>query len=117
MALTFCPNCSNALTISRTPGTTEYPDGVNRFECRTCPYQFILDKPYYERTTMKRKQVEDVLGASTGWESRPEGNFQCEAEGCDSAKANYYELQTRSADEPMTKFLRCVKCHHEWREY
>ena len=31
---------------------------------------------------------------------------QCEAEGCDSAKANYYELQTRSADEPMTKFLR-----------
>ena len=59
-----CPNCSNALTIARTPATLEFPLGQNAFECRTCPYQFVLDKPYYERTVMKQKKIDDVIGAT-----------------------------------------------------
>jgi DNA-directed RNA polymerase III subunit RPC11 len=43
--------------------------GVNKFECRTCPYQYILDKAYYERTEMKRKEVEDVLGGKDEWKN------------------------------------------------
>jgi len=35
---------------------------VNRFECRTCPYQYILDRDFFERTDMKQKEVEDVFG-------------------------------------------------------
>ncbi|KAL1993585.1 hypothetical protein VTN49DRAFT_2254 [Thermomyces lanuginosus] len=62
MTLTFCPNCSNALTISRADPSSQYPLGVNRFECRTCPYQYIVDCAYYEDTMMKRKEVEDVFG-------------------------------------------------------
>jgi DNA-directed RNA polymerase subunit M/transcription elongation factor TFIIS len=60
--LVVCPNCSNCLTIALTAGTDEYPEGVNAFQCRTCPYQFILDKPYYERAYMKKKQRDDVMG-------------------------------------------------------
>jgi len=26
-------------------------------------------------------------------------------------------MQTRSADEPSTRFYRCTKCNHTWREY
>ncbi|ODH53571.1 hypothetical protein GX48_00404 [Paracoccidioides brasiliensis] len=69
MPLTFCPNCSNALTISRAEPTSRYPLGVNRFECRTCPYQYILDRTYYERTEMKRKEVADVLGGKDEWKN------------------------------------------------
>lgn len=60
-----CPNCSNALTISRAESTNQYPMGVNRFECRTCPYEDIIgDKSYYEKTEMKQKEVEDVFGGA-----------------------------------------------------
>lgn len=35
---------------------------------------------------------------------------------CHGFKAKYYEKQTRSADEPMTVFARCVLCGHRWRK-
>lgn len=57
-----CPNCSNVLTISRADASTKYPLGVNRFECRTCPYQYILKGGWTEKTPMKQKEVEDVFG-------------------------------------------------------
>jgi DNA-directed RNA polymerase subunit M/transcription elongation factor TFIIS len=57
-----CPYCCNCLTIARAPGTREHPQGQNAFTCRTCPYQFVLDQPYYERTHMKQKQKDDILG-------------------------------------------------------
>jgi DNA-directed RNA polymerase subunit M len=32
--------------------------------------------------------------------------------------ASYWWLQqTRGADEPTTRFYRCTKCDHTWREY
>ena len=31
---------------------------------------------------------------------------QCPAEGCNGERAYFYQLQIRSADEPMTTFLR-----------
>lgn len=30
-------------------------------------------------------------------------------------KCSYYQMQTRSADEPMTTFVRCVACGNRWR--
>lgn len=59
---TVCPNCSNVLTISRADPAPKYPLGVNRFECRTCPYQYILKGGWSEKTPMKQKEVEDVFG-------------------------------------------------------
>ena len=36
---------------------------------------------------------------------------------CGHTKAHYWEIQTRAADEPATKFLKCQKCKHIWRDY
>lgn len=36
---------------------------------------------------------------------------------CHHKKAEYWEVQTRSIDEPPTRFHKCVKCSHTWREY
>jgi hypothetical protein len=37
--------------------------GINRFECRTCPYeQPIVRQTIFESTEMKQKEVEDVFG-------------------------------------------------------
>jgi len=34
---------------------------------------------------------------------------------CKSKKCTYYELQTRSADEPATIFVSCLNCGKNWR--
>jgi len=39
--------------------------------------------------------------------------FKCPR--CYKRKANYIEVQTRSADEPMTTFLTCLECGKKWK--
>lgn len=34
---------------------------------------------------------------------------------CKSKKCTYYQLQTRSADEPMTIFVTCLDCGTRWK--
>jgi DNA-directed RNA polymerase subunit M/transcription elongation factor TFIIS len=34
---------------------------------------------------------------------------------CKSKKCTYYELQTRSADEPATIFITCLNCSHNFK--
>ena len=36
---------------------------------------------------------------------------------CGNKKAYYWLIQTRSGDESETKFMRCTKCKHTWRDY
>ena len=36
---------------------------------------------------------------------------------CGNEEAYSWQRQTRSGDEPATRFYRCVKCEHTWREY
>ena len=36
--------------------------------------------------------------------------------GCKMRKCTYYELQTRSADEPMTIFIQCLNCGKRWTQ-
>jgi len=34
---------------------------------------------------------------------------------CKSTRCTYYEMQTRSADEPATIFITCLDCGKHWR--
>ena len=34
---------------------------------------------------------------------------------CKKRKCTYYEMQTRSADEPMTTFVTCLNCGNRWK--
>ncbi len=50
-----------------------------------------------------------------GETSHPTIKMQCEK--CENDKAIWWMLQTRSADEPTTRFYRCTKCNYTWRDY
>ena len=34
---------------------------------------------------------------------------------CKKRQCTYYQLQTRSADEPMTTFVTCLICGNRWK--
>lgn len=40
--------------------------------------------------------------------------FKCRK--CGSRSCSYYEVQTRSADEPMTQFITCLDCNNRWKQ-
>lgn len=40
--------------------------------------------------------------------------FRCSK--CGKRECSYYEMQTRSADEPMTQFIRCHNCGKQWKQ-
>lgn len=46
-------------------------------------------------------------------EEPSDGMFKCGK--CKTYKTTYYQMQTRSADEPMTTFVSCFNCKNRWR--
>jgi transcription elongation factor S-II len=50
------------------------------------------------------------------YELKPEAmTDQYKCRRCGSRKCSYYEIQTRSADEPMTQFFTCIDCDNRWK--
>ena len=56
------------------------------------------------------------MGGEEAWKNADSMEEQCTKEGCTNRKAYFFQLQTRSADEPMTTFYRCTECAHQWKE-
>lgn len=64
---------------------------------------------YYEEQR-KEKQIEEKFKESM---NNTTGAFKCGK--CKSWKTSYYQLQTRSADEPLTTFVSCLNCDNRWK--
>jgi transcription elongation factor S-II len=68
------------------------------------------------RVEQSIKIRDDILNGQTERpaEELPDGAFKCGK--CKKSKTTYYELQTRSADEPMTAFITCLNCGKRWKQ-
>ena len=62
----------------------------------------LIDK----KTKRDASKCDKKVGASTAM-------FTCSR--CKSKNCTYYEMQTRSADEPATIFITCLNCDKHWR--
>ncbi len=68
--------------------------------------------PYADlKRTMQIKEESKLLASDP--DKVPDGMFPCKR--CKSKKTTYYQLQTRSADEPMTTYVSCLKCNNKWK--
>ncbi len=109
--LEFCPKCDNMLRKEKTD------EGI-LLVCK-CGYKHkaintrVSKKPMpHQKASLIKKTV--VLDENNIVEM-PTTDIICPE--CSHGKAEYFQQQTRSADEPPTTFYRCVKCDHRWRAY
>lgn len=61
---------------------------------------------------IKAKSIRDKNKFETNLEAATD-TFTCRK--CKSKKCTYYQMQTRSADEPMTIFVTCIDCGNRWK--
>ncbi len=87
-------------------------DGKKQFVCG-CGYRqaaesvIITEKNKQESKEVSIVEKEEVINPIV----------EAECKKCGNRSAEYWEVQTRSSDEPPTRFLKCTKCRHTWREY
>ena len=51
----------------------------------------------------------------TSKEENQEGTDMFRCGKCKKRNCTYYQMQTRSADEPMTSFITCLSCSNRWK--
>ena len=83
--------------------STEQLVNLNYYELCPDVWKQMLDR----QTKKERIQLEGDF-------SRATDKWVCN--GCKMRKCTYYELQTRSADEPMTIFIHCLNCGKRWTQ-
>ncbi|MBW2999941.1 transcription factor S [Candidatus Woesearchaeota archaeon] len=102
----FCPKCGRILMPKKEEG--------KRILACSCGYKDKKPEKIEikEVVSEKKKEIEVV---EKEVETLP--LIEAECPKCGHDKARYWLQQTRAADEPETKFLKCEKCKHTWRDY
>lgn len=71
---------------------------------------------YREEIKHSPKEKTILIGSNNREETLPKiGGVTCPK--CGNDEAYWWVLQTRRADEPPTRFYKCTRCGHVWREY
>eukprot|EP00184_Porphyridium_aerugineum_P008654 CAMPEP_0184693756 /NCGR_PEP_ID=MMETSP0313-20130426/1913_1 /TAXON_ID=2792 /ORGANISM="Porphyridium aerugineum, Strain SAG 1380-2" /LENGTH=250 /DNA_ID=CAMNT_0027151919 /DNA_START=12 /DNA_END=764 /DNA_ORIENTATION=+ len=69
-----------------------------------------------EREKSKRAKInQEMIREAQPFNNMTASTDQFRCGKCRQRKCTYYQLQTRSADEPMTTFVTCVNCGNRWR--
>ncbi len=99
----FCPKCKSILRPMK--------DGNKKFMGCSCGYKDNSGGSFKEE--IKKENKIDVVREDV--ETLPLVDAQCPE--CRHEKAYFWSIQTRASDEPETRFFRCEKCKHTWKEY
>jgi transcription elongation factor S-II len=71
-------------------------------ELKPSRWQYLIDEK------MKRDKAKYEMNVDAATDT-----FTCRK--CKNNKCSYYQMQTRSADEPMTTFVSCLTCGNRWK--
>ena len=75
------------------------------------PEELASDAKKEENQRIREKKLFDSAPSSV--KRATTDQFQCGK--CRQRKCTYYQMQTRSADEPMTTFVQCTNCNNAWK--
>jgi len=73
------------------------------------------DEKNAERAAQRKYAMEDIQSdwAIRNGQQRICGMFTCGK--CKGTRTTYFQMQTRSSDEPMTTFVTCLTCNNRWK--
>ena len=74
-------------------------------------YQLASDKRKEDNVEIKKVALLNSQARKPTVSSTDQ--FKCGK--CKQRKCTYYQMQTRSADEPMTTFVTCTNCNNRWK--
>lgn len=77
------------------------------------PDLLLPEGPYAKTLSDYVKRELEIEEQKAKFDEEYEGIFKCKK--CNSKKTTYYQLQTRSADEPMTTYVTCLECNNHWK--
>lgn len=77
------------------------------------PDCLVPNGPYATALAVAVQRELDIEKQKAKLDEEYEGIFKCRK--CNSKKTTYYQLQTRSADEPMTTYVTCMDCDNHWK--
>lgn len=108
----FCPDCSMLLQYE-----LPHMERPARFFCPSCPFVCNIETrlKLKKKQALVKKQMDPVI-STDDMENASTAEVPCPA--CGYRQAAYYQVQIRSADEPMTTFYKCKNkmCGNNWRE-
>lgn len=85
----------------------------NKFKIHELAFMTHYDyNPDKWKTLIEEKKIRDENKYTPKIEASTD-DFTCGK--CKSTKCTYYQLQTRSADEPMTTFVTCLDCGNRFK--
>ena len=109
----FCPICSSILRNS-------INDGVPILVCRCGHKQKKQEDSNEVQKKIQEKKAalsENLIVVSDADKISVNPIVTRLCPKCKHNKAEAWQEQTRSADEPSTSFFRCTNCKNTWREY
>jgi transcription elongation factor S-II len=71
----------------------------------------ILYPELYEEILLKNRKLMERYAE----EKNAQGSTIFRCGKCKQNNCTYYQIQTRSADEPMTTFVTCLSCNNRWK--
>ena len=103
----FCPKCGSILVPKR--------EGSKKLLACSCGYKSANTGSAVLKETITKKEKKVEVIERSDLESLPKMKMTCEK--CGNGEVYYWTVQTRAADEAATRFMKCTKCGHTWREY
>lgn len=89
-------------------------DILNKLDFGTWKPEELVEMSHqelYPELWLKYKKTIEAIDEDVGKDHK--GLFKCRK--CKSWRTTYFQLQTRSADEPMTTFVTCANCQNRWK--
>ena len=79
------------------------------------PSELWIDGPWHKASITSKENYAKKFLRSKELELPDDYEGLNKCGKCKSMRTTYYQLQTRSADEPMTTFCRCHTCDNHWK--